>query len=229
MTSECKSLSVPNTYYKFWKLEQINSILNSIDETLECHTVEEKVDCLALTFQLKDSSKRKKIERVFSRIALYDILTLSGMVKKKKGSLDLIYINEKFQLEKIPQIQCSLSHSKDLFCCIVSANSNFVFGIDIEPRTRIISSNSKRLFSNQLDQTSNKDLLYLWVQKEAAYKAIYHVFFRNNVKNTNSPPPKGLHEITVKFNQFTYHEMNGELINLSTEDFICFVAQISII
>lgn len=229
MTSECKSLSFPNTYYKLSKLEEIIGIYNALNTLVGDKYPMEKIEYFARIFELTPSSDKKTIERIYSRIALFDLLVCSNYFAKTKNNLESIKLNHHYQLVNFPDVQCSLSHCQNGFSCIYTTSPDLFLGIDLEPRTRIINPNSKRFFSSQND--TSEPLLNLWVKKEAAFKAIHHYVLRKDLHS----PPTGLHEITVCHDKFYFEDkvgnkskIQGDFLDFSSEDFIHFAAKISL-
>ena len=103
-----------------------------------------------------------------SRKALVEILKTKNIVI----DISTIDIENNHNIKGHPDQLCSLSHTKDGWAVGLIAESEDIFGvgIDLEFVKRSFNPETKKLFVNAEDVY--KDLLSLWCQKEAAFKAI---------------------------------------------------------
>mgnify|MGYP001158818305 CR=1 FL=1 len=185
----------------------------------------EKVDFNVLISQLDlaNATKEKNLERIIARMLLGKTLGIDLLHKPEN-----LQFNKYFQLQSYPQIQCSLSHHKQFMACCLTSKKNTFIGIDIEPSTRTVHNESKRLFAHPKDKGVDSMLLKLWVKKEAAFKAIFHW----QVQTSAEKKIRGLHQIAVVDNEFFFEEdamtCQGNFTNLCGTNFICYLAVIVI-
>lgn len=103
-----------------------------------------------------------------SRQALKNALEELGISVKSFAELE---IENHHHLKKFPKFLVSLSHSRNFAVAfIASQNCYQSIGVDIELRQRKMQPNVLKFFINSDDEYL--DPLELWVQKEAAFKAI---------------------------------------------------------
>lgn len=75
--------------------------------------------------------------------------------------------------ENIPHITTSISHGQRAGA-VICVNKELApgIGIDIEEESRVITPRASKFFINSSDEKcDDKDLIYLWAKKEAAFKA----------------------------------------------------------
>jgi phosphopantetheinyl transferase (holo-ACP synthase) len=172
---------------------------------------------------LGPATSEKMWERVLVRIFLGKTLGLEIPKDAQKVQLSNLY-----QLINLPEIQCSLSHHKKFMACCYTSKPATFLGIDIEPRERVILSESYRLFAHKKDDSDEQnELLKLWVKKEAAFKAIHHYQSKNNFEKKIT----SLAEVAITKNDFFFENIAdskpGILVDLSHDTFICFLAILS--
>ena len=132
--------------------------------------------------KIKNISK-KKISIVLNELNNYGYLSnrnVKLILKKKNENIQwlssrLLFLKSLRFFESKNNIKSSISHKPNV-SIVVTTNSNKVrnIGIDIEPINSLKNENSLKFFCHPQD-FSFKNILELWVYKEAAYKS-----FMNN-------------------------------------------------
>jgi len=112
--------------------------------------------------------------------------------------------------ENIPHLTTSISHGQRAGA-VICVNKELVpgIGIDIEEESRVIAPRASKFFINSSDeQCDDKDLIFLWAKKEAAFKAtsplnqevklLKDIWIRNNqFGKVGFEPPVGEVDFTV--------------------------------
>ena len=96
------------------------------------------------------------------------LLKLLDTTKKNAGPL-IRYDH----FENIPHITTSISHGQRAGA-VICANKELTpgLGIDVEEESRVITPRASKFFVNSSDEgIDDKDLIYFWAKKEAAFKA----------------------------------------------------------
>lgn len=179
------------------------------------------LDALKTQLHLGPASEKKQWERIYARLSLGELLGL-----KLPQDLKLLSFDCNFSLPLMTNCHTSLSHTQQHVACIYTKNSDIFLGIDIEPHSRKINLDAKRLFAHAKD-TLHQNILDLWVKKEAAFKAIFHWQTAQNLEQTSKI--RGLHQIIIKNNLFYLDENHplGELLSITHPELLCSVAKIN--
>lgn len=222
MTPKGNSLAQIDSYYSVNDLVSVQKLYEDLRKKLGIKNDSQLLTFLKEKFALSDSSPSKLLERIYSRLALFNLLSLED-----PNDLGLVQLRSDFQLRNLSDIQCSLSHSTSSFACVYTKAKHVSVGIDTEPANRIIADQAKRLFANEKDDAS-QDLLKLWVQKEAAFKAITHYQVKHQKAN-KLDLIQGLHEISIQQETFFYKkgDLTGRLLNLDQANHLVKVAYLS--
>ncbi|OFZ26020.1 MAG: hypothetical protein A2381_11810 [Bdellovibrionales bacterium RIFOXYB1_FULL_37_110] len=106
----------------------------------------------------------------YSRMALLECLQSMD----QPGELTDLNIINHHHLEKFPNFLVSLSHTQNVGAGVIAATKECQsIGMDIEFCTRLIDPKTSKFFKTLHDQEHGGDnLLWLWVKKEASFKAL---------------------------------------------------------
>jgi phosphopantetheinyl transferase (holo-ACP synthase) len=157
---------------------------------------------------------------------------LAELLNSKNISLDSdrIEIINYHNIKGFPDQLCSLSHTKDGWAVALINNHEKVLavGIDLEFANRSFKSETKKLFVN--DQDNHQELLKLWCQKEAAFKAIFPLLTRDILNKAFV-----LKDIFIKNNKFGLLKdgiilgfLDSEIVKHQGEEFLITTAFVSI-
>lgn len=143
-----------------------------------------------------------------SRQALRNALNELGISVKTWSELEI----ENFHhLRMKPEILVTLSHTQNFAVAWVATQVQYKsVGVDLELCQRKMKSNTLKFFVNSDDEYS--DPLKLWVQKEAAFKALSPL---NPIQDLT------LKMITIKDQHFSLKEKNAFAGTVSLEKIVC--------